>query len=269
MMSGTQIDNTWMDGYAMLSLLRGHAITSPATMKLAFAGLEEAAKSSGKKAPLLGPRHIPRMIRMMDAITLRHPAAIITNNLPPLHHQVQSYKFETYFTMMSNVQLDEFMRRRKGQGLQNTFAYFVRARHYAHHPALLLLRYIEERRHLAEMTRDQALDEVLVGQYAVKVAKWRKLVCQGRNWESTRTVASVDVMRAHLKNHTDDAFIDMDDSVLFLKWRAGRVSLSMRTTQTETRQMMKTSQSTGKSQSSATTGVRPQMTVKRFSNAST
>jgi len=117
---------------------------------------------------------------------------------------------------MSNVQLGEFLRRRKDDGLYNAFAYFVRTRHYAYHPLLLELRDIEARRHLAAMTRDEVLDEALLGEYAERVTKWRKLVNKGRNWESTRTVALIDFMRAYLKNHTDDAFIIMDESVFFL-----------------------------------------------------
>ncbi|CAG7558413.1 unnamed protein product [Fusarium equiseti] len=119
---------------------------------------------------------------------------------------------------MSDAQLDEFLRRRKDDGLYNAFAYLVRARHYAYHPLLLELRDIEARQHLAAMTRDEALDEALLGEYgyAERVAKWRKLVNKGRNWESTRTVALIDVMRAYLNNHTDDAFIIMDESVFFL-----------------------------------------------------
>ncbi|RFN49402.1 global transactivator [Fusarium flagelliforme] len=266
-MSGTHIDNTWMGGYAMLSLLRGYDTASPSTMKLASTGHEESYKAKGRGVPFLTYQKISRMIQMMDAITLRRPATIVTSNLPPLYHQLQSYKFETCYTSMSNAQLDEFLRRRKDDGLYNAFAYSMRARHYAYHPLLLELRDIETRRHLASMTRDEALGEALLGEYAESVAKWRKLVNKRRNWESTRTVALIDVMRAHLKNHTDDAFIIMDESVFFcisIKWRPGRVSPSMKTTQTETPQMIKTPQSMGKSQSSATTGVRPRMTVKRF-----
>lgn len=43
-------------------------------MKLAFAGPEEGAKSRGKRVPFLRYQYIPRMIQMMDAITLRRPA---------------------------------------------------------------------------------------------------------------------------------------------------------------------------------------------------
>lgn len=35
-MTGTPLDNTWLDTYALLSLLRGHPITSLARMRLGF-----------------------------------------------------------------------------------------------------------------------------------------------------------------------------------------------------------------------------------------
>lgn len=77
---------------------------------------------------------------------------------------------------MSNAQLGEFLRRRKDDGLYNAFTYFVRARHYAYHPLLIELRDIEARRHLAATTRDEALDEALLGEYT----EWQS----GASWSS-------------------------------------------------------------------------------------
>ncbi|KAF4547796.1 SNF2 family N-terminal domain-containing protein 4 [Elsinoe fawcettii] len=119
MMTGTPLDNTWMDSYALFTLLEDHSIRSPYHMRLAFTdmGAEirdfrdrerekfEVAKKKKQRyqmkevpAELKAQKGVPRdnyltrMIQMMDAVTLCRDPEVVNRHLPPLHKEVVHFK---------------------------------------------------------------------------------------------------------------------------------------------------------------------------------
>ncbi|RBR19864.1 uncharacterized protein FIESC28_05470 [Fusarium coffeatum] len=214
MMSGTPLDDAWLDAYALLSLLRGHNLASPDAMALAFTGHKEFLKCKEGGLPTLTDEKIPRMVQMMDAVLLRRPITI--NNLPPLNYKLWQYGHKTDSTELSNESLSQFLQERKAKRFEHAISHFVKARHYAYHPMLSQLHDIEEPIHLASWTRNETADESLLSQDKQRLAQWYQELNEGRNWESTRTVCLMGLVTQHLDANPDDAMVIMDESVFFL-----------------------------------------------------
>ncbi|KAH6679919.1 hypothetical protein F5X68DRAFT_234442 [Plectosphaerella plurivora] len=98
MMTGTPLDNTWEDAFALLSLMKGHKIVSLAKMRRAFGTPIQPKKAPSSKpgepavVPPQGPvdfgppsdNYMERMVQMLNAVSLRRPADVVHAGLPPL-----------------------------------------------------------------------------------------------------------------------------------------------------------------------------------------
>ncbi|KAM0245565.1 hypothetical protein ACHAP5_005373, partial [Fusarium lateritium] len=82
MMTGTPLDNKWEDGYALLSLLRGHPLLSSLLFKAAFL----KSLSSGSSYP--EDYHKARYIQVLDATSLGRPMDCIKDMFPHINNTV-------------------------------------------------------------------------------------------------------------------------------------------------------------------------------------
>ncbi|KAG9503677.1 hypothetical protein J7337_003628 [Fusarium musae] len=81
MMTGTPLDNKWHDAYALISLLRGHPITSFLLFQAAFI----KSLTSGPGFPEGFRRE--RYIQMLDACSLRRPHVTVQQEFPDIEQK--------------------------------------------------------------------------------------------------------------------------------------------------------------------------------------
>ncbi|GKU05768.1 global transactivator [Fusarium langsethiae] len=214
MMSGTPLDNSWVDAYALFSMLEGHEISTFGTYRFAFSGPPDQEKNEAPDS-----QHIKRLIRMMDAVTLRRPDSIVTDDLPPIVRTLREYEGKLSSTTSSNLCFEEFeeLKKRHSQSEKATYwGQLVKARQYAYHSMLVELYDIEAEAQLAAMKRDEAMDDVLGDQYQERIAKWHVEVKTGNNWRSERTLRLINLVQILIDMRPDDAMVIMDEGVFFL-----------------------------------------------------
>ncbi|KAL4727264.1 hypothetical protein ACLX1H_006170 [Fusarium chlamydosporum] len=155
MMSGKPLDKTWMGAYGLFLLLRGHGIGSMTTMGI---------------------------IQMMDAVTLRRPVEIVSQNLPPLKNEIYQYASDSAYTASSNHCFKEFKQRNESEEQESCWPWFDKAR-----------------QPISEENRE-----------------WYETVKEENNWRSERTSNLMTLVSLHRQGRPDDAFVVMDESVFFL-----------------------------------------------------
>jgi hypothetical protein len=197
MMTGTPLDNKWDDGYALLSMLRGHPLTSFLLFKAAFF----ESLSSGPGHP--EDYHKARFIQVLDAVSLRRPMSTITAAFPSLNQTViVSFPLDPEDLQRSNHAFKRYKRamrplngaRRKGAG----WKHLVTAHQCAYHRMLVELRF---ERHALEraMRRNEAVDTFEEGDQVAtdQLIKWRKKLEDNENWLSRLVTVVLDVVDQH------------------------------------------------------------------------
>ncbi|XEU99122.1 hypothetical protein FSHL1_004409 [Fusarium sambucinum] len=218
MMTGTPLDNTWVDAFAYFSVLQGHNIGSLAIHRLAFSGESKRKGSQISHGPQ--PSYIKRLVQMMDAVTLRRPADIVTRDLPAMSRIPIEYQSTSPATDDSNHHFDEFKRLRrmpkKDREEHHPWAKFVQARQCAYHPLLTQLHDIEQKSQIDAMRQDESADDIAEDQHQERLAKWYEAVKKGDNWMSDRTFRLMNLIASHRERYPDNAMVVMDESVFFL-----------------------------------------------------
>ncbi|RGP75402.1 global transactivator [Fusarium sporotrichioides] len=214
MMSGTPLDNPWVDAYALFSMLEGHETSTFGVYRFAFSGPPDQEKNEAPDS-----QHTKRLIQMMDAVTLRRPDSIVTDDLPPIARTLREYEGKSSSTTSSNLCFEELeeLKKRHSQSEKGTYwGQLVKARQYAYHSMLVELHDIEAEAQLAAMKRDEAMEDVLGDQYRERIAKWHVEVKTGNNWRSERTLHLINLVQILIDMRPDDAMVIMDESVFFL-----------------------------------------------------
>ncbi|KAH7179551.1 P-loop containing nucleoside triphosphate hydrolase protein [Fusarium flagelliforme] len=217
MMSGTPLTDNWMDAHFQLSLLGGHNIPFPrkTDVDIAFMGLQ--GEREHRESPFPPLVKMCRIIQMMDAITVRRPSTIVTQDLPPLVFKEWRYRSTSDHTAISNMFLARFKQASELHEFDTYRTWFPRAKYFAYHPMLNQLHDIEDRIWLSSMVHSETTGEVfLEDQEEQRLAQWHREIIQGRNWESERTVRLIEIVNFHLNVRPDDAMVIMDESIYFL-----------------------------------------------------
>lgn len=241
MISGTPIDNTWVDSYALLSLLHGHPITSLARMRLAFTDLSERSRlKKAQRGGLPTDQYLNRIIQMLDAVTLRRPPSTIQSMLQPLSRDIvelqlprddldQSNRaFKAYKQALDAARTQSRGNAQGGSGTgtrsggnhdsMSKWSNLVKAQQHAYHPLLVEIMHLERDALLAGINNDEAADNPASnGKEAQKLLKrWRKKLQKDENWRSARVDAVIDVFNRHRDMRPYDAVLIVDESVFFL-----------------------------------------------------
>lgn len=226
MLSGTPLDNTWFDSFALLSLLRGHPVTSPLRMRLAFTPHAESGNRSVPKA-----HYLTRITEMLDSVTLRRPASMIAHLLQPVTRKLLVIKLGEEDITNSNAAFEDWknslssakdgkkkkigFRPSKDQASTN-WASLVKAQQYANHPKLVEIMSYEREALVASIESDVNLDAVLDEEAEQVLANWRNSLREDENYRSTRIDAVIDIIDQHRDRRPHDAFLIVDESVFFL-----------------------------------------------------
>ncbi|RKK98132.1 hypothetical protein BFJ68_g9281 [Fusarium oxysporum] len=212
MMTGTPLDNKWSDGYALLSMLHGHPITSFLLFQAAFV----QSLSTGPDFPQ--GFHRQRYIQMLDACSLRRPQSAIEEEFPDIDRKrIVTFPLDPEDRRRSNDAYHMFKKARRPGSKLAGWKYLIQAQQYAYHPMLVELKF--ERDALARaMRRNEAMETFEQGNEAAtdQLVQWKKRLEQDENWLSRRVRVITDVVDQHKDQFPDHSFLIVDESIYFL-----------------------------------------------------
>ncbi|KAF5530049.1 global transactivator [Fusarium mexicanum] len=212
MMTATPLDNSWTDLYALISMLKGHPITSFVLFNAAF----RQSLDSGPARP--EGFHKQRYIQLLDAVSLQRPQSAISDSYPPFdNRKIIKFRLAPEDRRLSNESFQEFKRLSKSRSKAAGWKHLVAAHQYSYHPMSVELESDGLALELA-MRGKQATDEIEQGGEAAteQLINWRERLEADENWLSRRVEVILDVIRQHIDIYPDHSFLIVDESVYFL-----------------------------------------------------
>jgi len=87
--TGTMLDNTWADVFALVSLLRGHPFTSMLRMREVFTdGLKTNPRPKNLNTIFPKGVKLERLVHILHACMLSRPSKTVTKDMEDLHEEV-------------------------------------------------------------------------------------------------------------------------------------------------------------------------------------
>ncbi|KAF5663333.1 global transactivator [Fusarium denticulatum] len=212
MMTATPLDNSWTDLYALVSMLKGHPITSFLLFNAAF----RQSLVSGPTQP--EGLHKQRYIQLLDAVSLQRPHSAISDSYPPFYNRkVIKFPLTPEDRRLSNESFQEFKRISKSESKATSWKHLVAAHQYSYHPMLVELKSDGLALELA-IFGNQAADLIEEGDETAtgRLSKWRERLERDENWLSRHVEVVLDVVRQHIDRYPDHSFLIVDESVYFL-----------------------------------------------------
>lgn len=225
MMTGTLLETTWLDSFALLSLLKGHPIASLSIMRSTFSAPPVAA-SKARAFPVPRKAYLERIIRLLHAVSLQRAPNAVEDRLPRIRILDVGVKLPQPDLDASNNKFREYMGfldATKNTGVDNKahddakWSALLEAQQHAYHPKLVEIIHIEKESRLRGMAGEEVSDELKDASDRQAVEAWRKTLAE-RAWKSARTLAVIDTINIHRDLYEDPthAFIIMDESEYFL-----------------------------------------------------
>lgn len=215
MLTGTPLDNTWEDAFALISLLRGRQpIKSLEQMREAFTVMTN--QEDTHKVPSPTGKFLSRITQYMDSFTLRRPQKTIAKLLPLVSVAVEIFSLPYDEMKLSDAAYKKFLSCKyinDGKCGVPGWAQLTKAQHYANHPRLVEIMQFER----SGMADDPSANDEIDKHGEETIKTWRDSLLQGENWRSARVDAILRVVNRHRHRRPDDAFVIMDESVYFLE----------------------------------------------------
>ncbi|KAL8878047.1 MAG: hypothetical protein Q9198_004062 [Flavoplaca austrocitrina] len=228
--TGTPLDNTWEDVFALLSLLRGHPFTSMLRMREVFTDPPSKGHQQKKRLGVPKREKVARLVRLLHACTLSRPSTTVTKNLPPLHEQVVQFELPKEEREQSNVAFDEYKRTlgasyddaaygKGGDGERRRVKWsaMIKATQLAFHPTIPRIMQLVRKTIKQNMAADMGLEDVqLSEEEQAEYDGWRAMIQVGDNCRSARVDVIVDIVNQTRDRHPGDAILILDESTFFL-----------------------------------------------------
>jgi SNF2 family DNA or RNA helicase len=212
MMTATPLDNSWTDLYALISMLKGHPITSFLVFNAAF---RQSLDSSHTQPEAFQKQ---RFIQLLDATSMQRPQSEISGSYPPFNNRkIIRFPLTPEDRRLSNESFQLFRKFSRPDSKTAGWKHLVTAQQYSYHPMLVELKF--ERRALERaMRRNEAVDVIEQGDEAAtdQLVKWRERLEADENWLSPRVQMVLDVVYRHQDRFPDHSFLIVDESVYFL-----------------------------------------------------
>ncbi|KAM0344537.1 hypothetical protein ACHAPU_007515 [Fusarium lateritium] len=211
MMTGTPLEITWEDGYALLSMLKGHPFTSLPIFRATF------LENPSDRYAVPERRYGARYIQVLDAVSLRRPIT----TLEWVFRGVSEDKI-IHFSLDEKERTDSnnsfaMFKKSMEDGLEY-WGYLMQAQQHAYHHMLVDLPF-EHAALARDMRSDQYAD--ILGEEEPGIAKqlgeWRARLNKDKNWFSPRIARVMAVVDAHGGRHPDSSFLIADESEYFLE----------------------------------------------------
>lgn len=208
MMTGTPLDNTWLDVWALLSMLSGHPVTSIKRMRQAFT--ERGAKKK-KRVPM--GCYLTRIVAMLEAATLRRPESLVHDLLPGRTVAVVESDLTDEERNRSNLSYETY-KQLQGKQSEESWVHLTRAQQYAYHSMLADVIELEKAALQKDLWDQEESD--LTADERKMLGTWRAKLKKNQQWRSGRIDAIINLLEKIQEKHPDAAVLIMDESVYFL-----------------------------------------------------
>lgn len=208
MMTGTPLDNTWLDVWSLLSMLSGHPITSIKRMRQAFTD-----KQGKKRRRVPAGRYLPRIVAMLEAATLRRPESLVHDLLPERTRVIADFDMSDEERKKSNTAFETY-KHQQSLRMDDSWLFLTRASQYAYHPLLADVIELEKTALNKDLRGEEELD--LTEEERKVLRQWRAKLRKNQQWRSGRVDAIVNLFRKIQEEQPDAAVLIMDESVYFL-----------------------------------------------------
>jgi hypothetical protein len=141
MLTGSPVDNTWIDVFAFLQFVLGHKINAKKIMTALFA----SRTGSGKLAPPKG-NNFRRLLQLLNSFVVRRPGGTI--DLPALHKETVLFNLGPIEAAESDISFEKYslICRINSNTVQKDQAqpwkHLTHALQYAMHPALVKIMHL-------------------------------------------------------------------------------------------------------------------------------
>jgi SNF2 family DNA or RNA helicase len=218
MLTGSPVDNTWMDLFAYLQFVLGHNIRSRRLMLSLFASRTVNGKLQAPKG-----NYFRRLLQLLNSFIVRRPEDII--ELPALHEKTvtfslapeevlrSDYHFNIFRTIVNINSADAV--RLPDEGALPPWKRLTLAMQYAMHPAMVLIMHIS-RNPLAKGNDQASADVLYEAKDIERWTAWREELKKADNWKSSRITALIDIFNDRRDIDPACSVLIFDESVYFL-----------------------------------------------------
>lgn len=231
MLSGSPIDNTWVDLFAITQFIHGHPFDTLSKFQFAF-GTEDK-EGSGVFRPPSGHK-LARFGYLLNAFIVRRPESTVA--LPPLSEEVVTFNLTESEIQASNDAFAVYLqslsmstngqsqpKNRKGlrgktakKDMKAAWGALTEATQHACHPMMVdIMRFAK---HIRDGTAaaDDSADILYTAEDIKQLDAWRQNLRQGNNWRSTRIRSIIDRFNRCRDLDPNSKFLIFDESVYFL-----------------------------------------------------
>lgn len=243
MLSGTPLDNVWVDVLGLLLLVQGHQVD---TLERIVRGFTAATTSKALYRDIrIGPQghHMARIQQLLDAFILRRPATVIKDAISSYKMFKAEFDLDEEALAASNTAFLLYQEEsKKPSGMKHKsstkwnkamnsagkgktkgapgFDKLAKAQQYAYHPKLLEVAELELPVQGAIFEQQDAdnVDRRIHrnARAQAQLLQWRQELEQGENWRSPRVDKIIEVILFHHRHRPDDAIVITDESLFFL-----------------------------------------------------
>lgn len=235
MLSGTPVDNTWLDVYALLQFVGGHDINTKRKMQVMFG--DPDPDCPGRFKPPTAWRFC-RLIQLLNTFVVRRPEDTV--DLPRLEERVIRFQLDEDEAAKSNDAFTKYLGTRyapksgtarggrelrplqgrfkvAGTGDDDTNAqwrYLTQATQHAFHPEMVQIMQFARN---PLLLGDGASADILMDHTTIRRwQNWREMLGKDRNWESSRITALIDAFNERRDTDPDCSVLVFDESAYFL-----------------------------------------------------
>ncbi len=218
MLTGSPVDNTWMDVFAYLQFVLGHDIRSRKTMLSLFASRTTTGKLRAPKG-----NNFRRLLQLLNSFVVRRPEDTIA--LPALCEQNVTFSLAAREEFNSNHHFSKYKTianiNSKQDAVQHPreralpWKHLTMAMQHAMHPAMALIMHVV-RNPLAQGNDQTSADVLYESKDIEKWIAWREELKQDDHWKSSRIIALIDVFNERRDIDPACSVLIFDESVYFL-----------------------------------------------------
>lgn len=220
MLTGSPLDNTWMDTYSYLQLVLGHDIRSRRTMLDLFA----SRTLTGKPRPPIG-NNFRRILQLLNSFVFRRPEDIL--GIPPLDEQTFGFTLDSVNASKSDSHFSKYqliVNINSKDAVQSTndpsngsWKHLTLAMQYSMHPYLTLIMHLVRKAESHRAADDPAsADQLYEARDIEDWGAWRDKLKLDDAWKSSRINAIIDVLNKCRDLDPECGVLIFEESVYFL-----------------------------------------------------
>jgi SNF2 family DNA or RNA helicase len=234
--TGTMLDNTWADAFALVSMLAGHPFTTMLRMRETFTdALKRNPRPKNLNTCVPEGVKLERLVHFLHAFTLSRPSSTVTGDMEPLKQCLVEFDLTKEDRENSNKAYRLYNKSMKivsGDAAWGGHADAdgeprikwgeqIKATQFAFHPSLPRIMELYRK---ADNTRRSMMSEVkfkahqlLTPKEKLEWEEWRTMIREGDNCLSERVDAILDIINLSRDRRPGDSILILDESAYFLE----------------------------------------------------